>query len=126
MKVNELMIGNFVNFNGTHLIVNGFWSVESGMIAAGSKDKKIYSGVLNCNEFEPIKITEEWLLRFGFEKNIENNIVWWLGDVMIWKLPNGSFKLYYGDIRWNEIKYVHQLQNLFFALKGKELTLKND
>jgi hypothetical protein len=82
--------------------------------------------------FEPIPLTEEWLVKFGFDVNddeLTHNIkkaniegfrintysdedvkYWWLG--------------YYHNKKNNHIKHVHQLQNLYFVLTGEELLLK--
>ena len=77
------------------------------------------------NLFQPIPLTEEWLLKFGF-RHIKNN--WYNVHA------NGNtFNVYlFEDLRYRvEIvsqsigvfKYVHTLQNLYFALTGTELTL---
>ena len=68
--------------------------------------------------YNPIPLTEEWLLKFGF-KNIK--FKYEINNFIIWLDPRSTY--YYlnyegGNI---EIKYVHELQNLYFALTGKEL-----
>jgi hypothetical protein len=80
---------------------------------------------------EPIPITEEWLLRFKFYK--------W-GKYELWKqrlsyrthLKHDGFTIDTSKRRsdlmrlntypFTKIQYVHQLQNLYFALTGRELT----
>lgn len=73
--------------------------------------------------YKPIQITEEWLKYFGFKYNnptyewYDQNAVFfiqvnYLGFDLIAKFHNQVIK---------EIKYVHELQNLYFALIGKEL-----
>jgi len=75
-------------------------------------------------KYKPIPLNEEWLVKFGFEKDKSAFIY-------------GYYALYNNEIYWSggvysacdsisniEIKYVHQLQNLIFALTGEELTLK--
>jgi hypothetical protein len=71
---------------------------------------------------KPIPLTEEWLLRFGFEKKYKN---YEMGDFMFFKgsCSRISYKLSLIGIN---IKHVHQLQNLYFALTGEELKLKDD
>ena len=66
----------------------------------------------------PIPLTEEWLLRFGFE-NDPSDYQWIFKDKFcidyfqdeegFWFLPS------------NRIYTVHQLQNLYHALYGEEL-----
>lgn len=73
--------------------------------------------------YKPIPITEEWLLKFGFKYNnptyewYDKSAVFfiqvnYLGFDLIAKFHNQVIR---------EIKYVHELQNLYFALTGKEL-----
>jgi len=74
-------------------------------------------------QYEFIPLTEQWLFKFGFETN----------DVRYWQIS--SFRLHinrYGE--WifkaetfeKEIKHVHTLQNLYFALTGEELIRKSE
>jgi len=77
---------------------------------------------------KPIPLTEEWLLRFGFEKlnrdvpafENKNLIVEWLFERWTGRLYFDA----YTSIQIIETKYVHQLQNLYFALTGEELIIK--
>jgi hypothetical protein len=76
---------------------------------------------------EPIPLTEEWLLRFGFIrdnkeilslKENENEFIFFLeGNHVIIDKQQGQ-QLSGISI---DCEYVHQLQNLYFALTGKEL-----
>lgn len=84
-----------------------------------------------CFNPKGIPLTEEWLLKFGFEKGVDNvyfiktkhfylKIFQSIGHALC------SVDKYSKAIKINDdIKYVHQLQNLYFALTGKELTIKN-
>lgn len=85
--------------------------------------------VVMYDEISPIPLTEEWLVRFGFE---EKTYVNGDGDEFNWWSLHGfslndGFQLT-GDNGTSEsmlpykLEYVHQLQNLFFALTGEELT----
>jgi hypothetical protein len=79
-------------------------------------------------QFKPIPLTEEWLLKFGLEKigiwtfslNLVGNLdlIYYLGEKG-WSIGLKS----YSD--FSNLKYVHQLQNLYFSLTGKELTINN-
>lgn len=65
-------------------------------------------------QHRPIIISDEWLIRFGviiFEDYNE------YGE-RITKIKTNFFTVSFSYI---EIKYVHQLQNLYFALTGEEL-----
>ena len=119
MKPNELRIGNWVKMDNTNFQL----SEEDDF------DSFVFHG--NIQYLEPIPLTEEWLEKFGFKKH-----KWIMFDGFTW-LPFGNrrfeifyekkygfyHEFYHGRGR-NIIKYVHQLQNLYFALTGKELELK--
>jgi hypothetical protein len=73
-------------------------------------------------EFDPkdlngIPLTEEWLVTFGFEYIEEYK--WWEIDWCNFTIDLGGE--YEFEFAFHPIKYVHQLQNLYFALTGKEL-----
>jgi len=81
-----------------------------------------------CNLVKPIPLTEEWLLKFGFEKQIADDINyhfdWWekgeFNEGFVWQHDKGfCFNFGYG----HDLDYVHTLQNLYFALTGEELTI---
>ena len=109
MKANELRIGNFI--------------IES--LSFGSdKVIKVDPNIFNrrIDEFIPITLTEEWLLKFGFKKKYKS-----YEKCDFTFLQGGFDKLAYKlTIIENTPKYVHQLQNLYFALTGEELTFKEE
>lgn len=72
----------------------------------------------NIGSYSPVKLTEEWLIKFGFVKHSggylsSDSSIELTFDFLVWK-PN---------IKRLEILYVHQLQNLYFAITGKELSV---
>ena len=83
------------------------------------EELRIGNWIKDGHEFNPIPLTEEWLLKFGFKKISE------IGDysngnmTVILAISN---KIY--TLKRKRINHVHQLQNLYFALTGEELTLK--
>lgn len=77
---------------------------------------------------KPIEITEDWLLKFGFEKLTDkskgfksNSYTYTKGVSFIVHLNENSLSVNFWQ--GNEKKYVHQLQNLFYALTGVELSV---
>lgn len=135
MKANELRIGNWVKHNPSG------WSYrnDDGVISNYGKfnedcfqweDTDWYAlseCTLDIDLIEPIPLTEEWLLKFGFDEdgeqfNFKGLSIELIGD-------DGRWCLYMLDEYHNVessialFKHVHQLQNLYFALTGEELTL---
>lgn len=80
------------------------------------------------NVSKPIPLTEEWLVKLGFESQKTSHtdrMVYWSRCITIEYLKSGSVWITILGIKrkdWNICRYVHQLQNLYFALTGEELT----
>lgn len=130
MKANELRIGNYIQTELDEKLNFDYLT----------QVKEIHSGeiLIQCNEdsemlllihAKPVELTEEWLIKFGFKedrgsffiklneyqlkitKNCFSDYSWWF-----------SINTGYGSQPYTMIiKYVHQLQNLYFALTEKEL-----
>jgi len=106
MKANELRIGNFI-YNERNEIFKVNWITE--MIESQSN---------------AIPLTEEWLLNFGFDKlpNCWDNDIFHLSEwdnyPMNWCVVMNKNNA----VLILKLKHVHQLQNLYFALTGEELT----
>jgi hypothetical protein len=128
----ELRIGNYVWFTDVpekkdrHATVN---AISEDCI---STDK----GMAIDEELKPIPLTEQWLTDFGFTTDEDS---WFysleLGDnVETFKIcalytnevSTGSFTILNCRACIVHFKHVHQLQNLYFALTGKELTKQNN
>lgn len=82
---------------------------------------------------EPIPLTEEWLLKFGFENHKHCFKEYWQlndfqleihGNKFVFRVDGGESAPYLTQFFAHHTKYVHQLQNLVFALTGEELTIK--
>jgi len=81
-------------------------------------------GIEEFCSFQKIPITEEWLFKLGFFKY--NNA--YVLEKPTENIMNFKFSIW-NDFTYNssefpiELKYVHQLQNLYFALTQRELTV---
>jgi hypothetical protein len=123
MKANELRIGNMLSIPRLEreLIVSAIFKTH---FVCEDKDGIRFEESIRI-DYQPITITEELLLKFGFEKKmawtfakpLSGNLVlvYYLGE----KGCSIGFKNY-SDFR---CEYIHQLQNLYFALTGEELTI---
>ncbi len=112
MRANELRIGNLVTTAGVQVkaMAIDIMELENGSL-----------------EIEPIALTEEKLLEFGFEKIYNGSFVKDDFFGYLSKSEKGYDLIDYegNSVNDNPISHVHQLQNLFFALTGEELQLKN-
>lgn len=119
IKANELRIGNWI-YDVRHKCNVQIEEIEPSWL----------------HDYEPIPLTREILEQFGFEKMLgqgdgyaymKNNFELWKGNG--WEYFNYSITGREDD-GINEpnvdVASVHQLQNLYFALTGKELEFKHD
>lgn len=117
MKVQELRIGNLVTvFEDKIQIKVEYLSKDCVCIEEPNE-------VYGQNEFaldkvNPIPLTEEWLLKFGFNGRDYGKYSLIKGMFFDWQNGLDSEPLA------KNIKHVHQLQNLYFALTQTELTIK--
>lgn len=125
----ELRIGNYVipikdNFYGEYK--DKPCQVES-ITYKGINDWQDMgmSGRLEYSEINPIPLTEQWLLDLGFVSDGIKNEWWFNGHVQLGYITtdaNYEFE-YHRKALPTQLKYVHQLQNLFWCLCGVELKL---
>ena len=111
MNANELRIGNLLQFGG------GFVEVDIVIL----RDLDIYPQ----SQLKPIPITKNLLFKFGFE-NQENSNFWRCEQWDELYLLGSDLHFDYEGKTIAIVKYVHQLQNLYFALTGEELTLNSN
>jgi len=130
MKSSELRIGNITSMGVVCSIEDNFFRV---LDSEGDTFKNTWADI------QPIPLTEELLLKFGFKHqnkyDLESNLyskklkseyyftiysktetLDFKTKFIGWKVLNIGFDL--------KIDFIHQLQNLYFALTGEELTIK--
>jgi hypothetical protein len=120
MKATELRIGNYF--------------IEKDEV------KKFDGDFYHLLECEPILLSEHWLEKLGFKKNDKNRWVKEKSNYAVFYREyyatgedNSMWRIEYHDTDYgnneykdchqfgDKIKYVHKLQNLYFALTGIEL-----
>lgn len=141
MEANELRIGNYVMFNQEQF-TNNKNHQEVELICNDGVVLKTFS--YPYQEIQPIPLTEEWLVKFGFgvhhdinynEYKILLNYKSGFTDTLVVIDKGGDLNnpIYLYSLKSNTDKsymflktydYVHQLQNLYFALTNKELKIK--
>lgn len=118
---NGLRIGNYLKYKNT----NDLAIVE--LIHKKHFDCRDEFGLFTPNgNYEPITLNEEWFIKLGFKK---------LRDGERFELEKFSIDLYSeffpkGRVYYNswaiidkKIDYVHELQNLYFTITQRELTV---
>ena len=116
MEANELRTGNYAGFLDP--VMETTLQIKSIIPEKGTHE--LYIG---------IPLTEEWLLKFGFDNVGDNDFI-----KNNYKLNNFEYEFSFNEKAFisygeygeyhiiGECEYVHQLQNLYFALTGQELT----
>lgn len=145
MNANELRIGNLLFHNNEIITVKGI-SPHCGDYAINCEKKYINKRIeldetetiteeirptwVYLRKCKPVQLTEEWLSKFGFEYEDlgdDTPYEWYKKDnIEIWDF-NGEYwicDMLDQYVFEKEIKYVHQLQNLYFALTNTELEVK--
>lgn len=120
VQAKELMIGNYINSTA-----NGIIELTPQLF------KDCIDGMIE-GDLQLIQLTEEILLKCGFEKNMHIyhykdiiRIDWFEIEFMVrFKAEIDEDVERYVEFKNMEIKYLHQLQNLYFALTGEELEVK--
>lgn len=123
IQANELRIGNWILSSNVPLRING------GFISdlESSPHHSIF-----LSYFKPIPLTEEWLLKFGYTyytgktegvltKDYGGKLDIDFVDKIVQVKSHYEEDLLYRPL--HNIKYVHQLQNLYFALTQTELEI---
>lgn len=123
MNANELRIGNLLQ--GDPLVIARECISSDGIVRiTGYGIHLTERGDIN---YKPILLDDFDMERFGFTYNDLN------GSSGFWQIvpPNYGevFEILEGEESWQwnwrvELRYVHELQNLYFALTGEELILK--
>lgn len=121
IQANEIRLNNWVNYN----------EYNCQVIAITSDWVQLDNNALNTpiDEIKVIPLTEEWLLKFGLKIKKHGGIGGqdqWAGMDFIYYDSECLFRgnpkrLHLVGYFNTQIMFVYQLQNLIFALSGKEL-----
>jgi len=127
IQATELRIGNWFISHETEPEKTIYYQVEE--ICRYSKSTSLGVRFRNnscwTSDPEPIELTEEWFVKFGFEKETTEDCDWWYLEVdnksIGFAFINEFWEQYYGGY---PLEYVHELQNRVKSWTGKELTIK--
>lgn len=122
IKASELRIGNLLQRKSNGNICTVTWGVIKDIENGEGKD------------YEPIPLTEWWQKNYGYEFTKIDKGGFFLSRFFFEDdlILDGKGNLFYRPdncfhgttLICHNIEYVHQLQNLFFSLKNKELKRK--
>lgn len=129
MKVEELRVGNWVLFDG-HKARIASVHINGSVSLYGKTTKDIIISSISISKIEPIEIQEFILEKFGFSFNkgeteytINEGCEFVIGNLFdnkkLWFVYNVKID---GSVYF---EFIHELQNLFFGLIGRELDLQD-
>lgn len=134
LKAKDLRIGNLIYICGNTLDTYQTYYprvVSVDIIREISEENEERPDAM-LSAFNPIPLTEDWLVKFGFEKSkariIGNRYTFGINPrtedyiIIINQVDTTKQEFFYQN-SFFDIKYVHQLQNLYYALTGTELNI---
>lgn len=128
----ELRTGNVYSTTRNHeVVVKGFDTINKYIVVDPvDANLEITSKNVNSIIFEdlnPIELTEQRVLQLGFTKNASTtfNIISDKGAKFEWDDSNNQIVLIdcQKGIIGQSIKYMHQFQNMYYYLTGKDLPI---
>ena len=125
MNANELRVGNIFHYGNSPIQEI---TINADILVSLLTNE----GLLLIEKVFPIPLTEERLLKFGFNesevckglydiKNGNVTISISMDDTIVIDISIYNTNITGASIDISNHKYVHQLQNLYFALTGEEL-----
>jgi hypothetical protein len=123
MKAEELRIGNLLDNCGQWCYVMGIYKNNKAELGY-YKDSIGFIRTLDGLQIKPIPLTKKWWAKCGFIKDGSYYTWEWMKFYEAedyYRPDNYYFSEAFSDDF--QLRYVHQLQNLFFALTGEELAI---
>ena len=135
IKANELRLGNKFYVKNENLFCEILSITQNATVCDvlfddSSSYLRAAHGWAKISDLKPLPLTPEILEQCGFMKWGKYKNLWKIKNVHSFTLAfrSESFHLNvypYSRFEQNDIKYLHQLQNLFFAIIGEELQIKD-
>jgi hypothetical protein len=126
MRATDFRIGNLINYK----IIDEFdkrkqWFEISEIDYDDLRILQIKDEI--NQDYQPIILTEEWLQKLGFEMKGFYRLKVTSFLELCWKPHDKTLNIQTeknGFTEDSKVKYVHELQNLYYALTKKELKIK--
>ena len=122
MEAKDFRRGNKVRFAAEGIDFTVLEISRNGLTV----ENKTETTWIDIDQFEGIPLTEDILVKAGFEFKPTGKEVYeqtWINSngFEIWQHDKGFCHDYFCG---GNVNYLHQLQNLYFALTGQELTIE--
>ena len=132
MKINELRVGNLVTYGEGIYDGGPITAIAAGVIWVMNED--LSSKRVPLKDAQAIKLNEYWLRQFDFKAintphrginflRFDSTGIYVTTDTTT---DQKRFSLVIKDYVVGQVEYVHELQNLFYALTKTELIPKDE
>lgn len=122
INANELRRGNYFLYGKENLIDKMF------TLTFDREDGLLINEQIPESHLQPIPLTPEILIAAGFRQSLSRKNNFHINGLKYcYSIKHREFNIKTNEscyIRITDIENVHQLQNLYFALTGKELEIK--
>ena len=122
MKTKELRLGNYIE---------DVFDIKRYEVR--QLDLEDFSAMLNYrnsnhqNTYKPVKLNNEWIKSFGFENSKTQDKFFTKDNTIGISTADDKFRFIQGNfvcqIVLREIEFVHELQNLYYAITNVELSV---
>jgi len=125
-QASELRIGNWVSKDNEIFQINNIYGA-SGLVGLINSNNAYNRTSLVLGNINEIPLTEEWLIKLGFEKSDYLNFTKKVSALTITcRIQIGINYTEFGGIYFGDrFKYVHDMQNFIFSISGQELTIED-
>ena len=124
MDRKELRIGNYVVDKNFPTLISEVEQLHSTHLVTS------YSDSISFEDIFPIPITKIWLEKLGFRIKTQSQDIW-KNDIIRMNIKGVSVffradkveDIMVGSTTNKRIKHIHQVQNIYYAMYGMELTV---
>lgn len=129
IKENDLRLNNLVMVNYKTDLLSKVTCIKDGLInVVFDRQPDLVNSLVCCqDDLIPIPVTEKILLSCGFKKR-KSCFGFWIYEIIfqntvfsVEEVDLGLCYFYVGSTYISQTRYVHELQNLYFAITGEEL-----
>jgi len=128
MNVKEFRMGNLLQYQGEEVTVVGFNlenNTDDHLVQIQRGKEKIN---VSFSLLKPVLLTSAWMSKLGFKESYrsESRIRYDVPGIGKYDFDLSSQKLLEGFLycgNYIHCQYLHQLQNIYFVLKGEELQM---
>lgn len=137
IQANELRLNNYLHLDGAIYQINEIYNrlqcVELKRKNQSNPNLNEYEECdLDCENLEPIELTEKIILSCGFKER-KSIFGYWIYEIefqntvfSVEEVDLGLCYFYVGNTHVSQTRYVHELQNLYFAITGEELVFSTE